>query len=389
VTSPPYDVISPEEHRRLLDASPFNITHVTLGSQPGNASSYSERAGLLQKWIKDGVLVSESDPSFYLYSIEYPVPGHPQRRARFLGLIALGRLHPFSDGVVLPHERTFPKVVDDRLSLLEATRANLESIFLLYSDPGRKIDALLEARCRGEPAVRVEAKPGEFHALYPMCDVAAFIQLTDFFSFQRPIIADGHHRYTTSLRYFNERKEKKAVPGSEWQMMTFANLHGEGLSILATHRLVKLKGAIQGALESLLSRFEMAGGASPAPDLHIETREKKFAVRFPPQVRDGKRGAARTSYALLHDVVLGEWLSGQVDEEKGVSYFKEDTGENEALLRGEGDILFRMNPVERQEFQDVVRGGELFPHKTTYFYPKLWSGLVLWPLEEPERLALK
>src|SRR5262249_60062489 len=117
----------------------------------------------------------EADPSFYVYTIDYPVPGDSQRRARFAGLIALGKLHPFSDGVVLPHERTFPKVVDDRLSLLDATRANLESIFLLYSDPGRKIEGLLEPFCRGASAIKVEAKAGEFHAVYPVWDVAAFI----------------------------------------------------------------------------------------------------------------------------------------------------------------------------------------------------------------------
>src|SRR5262249_25825967 len=216
------------------------------------------RGSLLRRWIAEGVLLPEADPSFYVYTIDYPVPGDSQRRARFAGLIALGKLHPFSDGVVLPHERTFPKVVDDRLSLLDATRANLESIFLLYSDPGRKIDGLLASRARGEPAVRVEAKPGEFHALYPVCDVALFIQLTDFFAFQRPIIADGHHRYTTSVRFWAEKKEKKqALPGSDWQMMTFANLYGDGLSILATHRLVKVNGSVPKALDSLLRNFEV------------------------------------------------------------------------------------------------------------------------------------
>src|SRR4030095_14044849 len=98
---------------------------------------------------------------------------------------------------------------------------------------------------------------------------------------------------------------------------------------------------------------------------------------------------ARTSYALLHDVVIGEWLRDAIDGEDAIRYFKQGTGEDQALASGEGDILFRMNPVEPREFQEVVQGGELFPHKTTFFYPKLWSGLVIWPIAEPERLALK
>lgn len=396
LTSPPYDVISPEEHRRLLVASPHNIVHVTLGSRPGEASSYADRGELLRRWMREGVLVPDEEPCFYVYEAEYPVPGGPSRgsRARFVGLVALGRLRPFADGVILPHERTFPKVVEDRLQLLDATRANLESILLLYADPEGEIDRVLESQRRGDPVIRVEAKPGEVHALWKVMDVAAFIRLTDLFTAQRPIIADGHHRYTTSLRYGLEGKERgRAVPGAEWQVMTFSNLHSAGVSILATHRLVKLRpGAPRDALERLLERFEPAEGPGRGRasdrDLTVEARGRKIGVRFPAALVASRTGAARTSYALLQDVVLGEWLQGVADEE-ATRYFKECTGEDEALERGEGDILFRMEPVDRRELQEVVQGGEVLPHKTTYFYPKLWSGLVLWALEEPERLALK
>ncbi len=393
VTAPPYDVISPEEHHRLLSASPHNIAHITLGSKPGEASSYEERGELLRRWIEEGVLRTDEEPSFYVNVIDYPVPGSAApggqpRRARFVGLIALGKLHPLTNGTVLPHERTFPKVVDDRLRLLDATRANLENIFLLYSDPDREIDRLLEAQAKGSPIVRVEAKPAEIHELYPVTDIAVFIRLIELLGAQRPIIADGHHRYTTSLRFWSERRDQgNAIPGSDWQMMTFANLRGDGLSILATHRLVKLKAFSPAVLDRLLARFEVRAAGS-AHDLQVETRDRKIPVRFPATVREGKKGVARTSYALVHDVVLGEWLRGEV-EEKDIRYFKEGTGESEALARGDGEILFRMKPVDPREFEEVVQGGEVFPHKTTYFYPKLWSGLVLWQMGEPERLALK
>jgi len=390
LTAPPYDVIAPDEHARLLHASPFNITRLTLGAEPGGGSSYAERGELLKEWMRQRVLVADEVPGFYAYVIDYPlpgsspVPGGKRPRVHFTGLLALGRLHPFADGIVLPHERTFPKVVEDRLNLLDATRAHLESIFLLYADPGREIERLIEAQCRGEPVIRVEARPGEHHELHRITDVAAFIRLTDFFAAQRPIIADGHHRYTTSLRFHAERAPR--LPGASWQLMTFANLYSDGLSILATHRLVKLKGQPNGALDRLLGRLEAAPG--PDRDLTIETRERKVGVRFPAALRSGRTGAARTSYALVQDVVLGEWLKDAAGEE-AIRYFKEGTGEDQALARGEGDILFRMQPVDRRELQEVVLGGEVLPHKTTYFYPKLWSGLVIWPLAEPERLALK
>jgi len=398
VTAPPYDVISREEHGRLLESSPYNLARITVGLDPSGGDNYAERGDLLRKWIQDGVLVADRDPCLYVYTIDYALPTGSQavgaeQRPRFLGLMALGKLHPFSDGVVLPHEKTFPKIVDDRYRLLDATRTNLESIFLLYADPEREIDAILEAQARVPPVVRVEAKPGEFHALHRICDRAVVARLTELLGTQRPIIADGHHRYTTSLRYRDEGGSgTKKVPGSEWQMMTLGNLYGDGLSILATHRMVKLRSGstpaqerVDEALALLRSKFEkVEAGGEAEHDLVIETRDQQFYVRFPASVRDSRRGAAQSAYGLLHDVVLGEWLGKLVDTD-GVRYFKEGTGEVEALRSGEGDILFRMKPVGAREFHGVVQGGEVFPHKTTYFYPKLWSGLVLWPLEEPER----
>ena len=395
-TSPPYDVISPQEHGRLLESSPYNITRLTLGLDPSDGASYQERGELLRKWLREGVLVADRRPRLYVYTIDYSLPtdagvSGDGARTRFLGLMALGKLHPFSDGIILPHEKTFPKVVDDRYRLLDATRANLESIFLLYSDPEKEIDGILQERTRKEPLVSVEAKPGEVHALYRISDLAVFVRLMELFSSQRPIIADGHHRYTTSLRYWREGPsgaDAEKVPGAGWQMMTLANLYGDGLSILATHRLVKLT-HVDEALEVLLSKFELlADDGSAEHDLVLETREKKYRVRFPEALKVSRSAAGQTTYGLLHDVVLTEWIGKFLDTD-GVRYFKEGTGEVEALGSGEGDLLFRMRPVDAREFQGVVEGGEVFPHKTTYFYPKLWSGLVLWPLEEPERPALK
>lgn len=391
--APPYDVISPEEHRRLLESSPWNIARLTLGSIPGGVSSYEERGALLDRWAREGILVEDASPGFYAYAIEYAVPEEGSGRKRFIGLLALGRLYPFEAGIVLPHEKTFERVVEDRYRLLDATRANLEPVLLLYADPRGEIDALLEARSRGAPAAKVEAKPGEFHAVYPFCDPEACGRLRDFFRGQRPIIADGHHRYTTSLKYAaSQRASERRVPGADWQLMTFANLYADGVSILGTHRLVKLRrdgapaaseappaGRVREAFASLVSRLERA--SSGDAHFRIETREGAADVRFPASILEARKGVARTAYALLHDVVLGEWLADALDPDRGVRYFKEGTGEREALERGEGDILFRMKPVGRSEFQAVVEGGEVFPHKTTYFYPKLWSGLVLWRLE--------
>jgi len=382
VTAPPYDVISPAEHRALLAASEYNITALTLGDAPGEISAYEERGEKLREWLRSEILVEDPEPGFYVYEIDYAMPvGGKFERRRFLGLVALGKLCPFSDRIVLPHEQTFPKVVDDRLRLLDATRTHLESIALLYADPAHTIDRVLEGSAAGKAAVEVEAKPGERHALYRIAAPEIVSELQQLFKAQRPIIADGHHRYTMGMRYHAE--SGAGVPGSEWQIMTFANLYSAGLAILATHRLAKLEGITPaGALELLRERLDEVGD-DEANDFRIETATEAVNVRFPAALREGRAGVGATSYALLENVVLGDWLGEHVPE-GGVSYYKEGTGEEAALERGEGDVLFRMQPVDREEFQRVVQGGEVYPHKTTYFYPKLWSGLALWRLAEVE-----
>ncbi len=384
VTAPPYDVLSPQAHQELLDASSCNIVRLTLGDEPGEIPSYEDRAGLLEDWIESGVLAQEDASVYYACTVDYVIPG-TETSARMVSLVALGRLHEFDERIVHPHEQTFPKIVADRQSLLEATRCNLESILLLYNDSAGEIDSLLEEAASGEPLIEVEAAPGEVHGLYPVRDPAAVLRLTELMGEQSPIIADGHHRYTTSLLYRKALAESgQQVPGSNWQMMTFANLMSEGVSILATHRLLKLSegSSVAEALELLDSRLEPAG--EDDWEIRVETASEARNYRLGEKVLAGKKGASATSYGLVQDEIIGSWLTPFAGDDPEVFFYKEGTGEAEALREGTGDLLFRMRPVGRGEFQEVIDGAEVFPHKTTYFYPKLWSGLVLWRLAEVE-----
>ena len=381
VTAPPYDVLSPADHQALLDASAFNIVRLTLGDQPGETPSYEDRARLLESWIDSGVLACEDSPVFYACTVDYTVPGS-ELRARMISLVALGRLHEFEERIVQPHEQTFPKIVADRQSLLEATRCNLESIILLYNDDSGEIDSLLEDAATGDPVMEVEASTGEVHGLYPVRDPATALRLTELMGEQRPIIADGHHRYTTALRYRAALAESgQQVPGSDWKMMTFANLRSEGVSILATHRLLKLReaGDVSRVLDLLDEKLEPAGNDDW--EIRVETAGDARNYRLGEEALAGKKGAAATSYGLVQDEIIGSWLAPFAGDDPEVFFYKEGTGENDALREGKGDLLFRMRPVDRDEFQAVIDGAEVFPHKTTYFYPKLWSGLVLWRLE--------
>jgi uncharacterized protein (DUF1015 family) len=337
---------------------------------------------LLESWIESGILVYEDSPVFYVCTVDYTVPG-TELQARMVSLVALGRLHEFQERIVQPHEQTFPKVVADRQGLLEATRCNLESIMLLYNDDSGELDSLLEDAATGEPVIEVEASPGEVHGLYPVRNPATALRLTELMGEQRPIIADGHHRYTTALLYREALAESgRQVPGSDWKMMTFANLRSEGVSILATHRLLKLldPAEVPSALELLDARLEPAGDDDW--EIRVETAGEARNYRLGAEALAGKQGAAATSYGLVQDEIIGSWLAPFAGDDPEVFFYKEGTGEDDALREGKGELLFRMRPVGRGEFQAVIDGSEVFPHKTTYFYPKLWSGLVLWRLED-------
>ncbi len=382
--APPYDIIAPAEHRALLERSPWNIVRLTLGEQPGKKEDYAARAARLIDWKKRGVLREDDSPALWIYGCDYTVPG-TSKRARFRGLATLGRLHAFEERVVLPHERTFPEHVDDRFHLLEATRAHLEPIFLLYEDPDETIDGVLDECSREDPELAVEARPGEVHALWPVRERAAIERLRESFRSQRPIIADGHHRYTTALQYREHvAGDPSRRPGSEWQPMVLGNLVGDGLSILATHRLVNCRGQADEALLILEQHLEPAG--EDDWDYVVETVERTERFRIPEEIRESSSGAASSDYGVLESLVLESWLRPALSPDRalGVRFFKEGTGEREALERGEGDLLFRMRPVPAGQFRSVVEGGEVFPQKTTFFYPKLWSGLVLWSLEPVE-----
>lgn len=387
VTAPPYDVISSQAHQELLDASSCNIVRLTLGDAPGEVPSYEGRAQLLDSWIESGFLANEDNPLYYVCTVDYVVPG-TEVQARMVSLVALGKLHEYEERIVQPHEQTFAKIVADRQSLLETTRCNLESIILLYNDDSGEIDSLLEEAANSEPVIEVEASPGEVHGLYPVRDPAAALRLTEFMGDQRPIIADGHHRYTTALRYRAALAESgQQVPGSDWKMMTFANLRSEGVSILATHRLLKLldPAEVSSALELLDAKLEPAGDDDW--EIRVETAGEARNYRIGEEALSGKQGAAATSYGLVQDEIIGSWLAPLAGDDPEVFFYKEGTGEEDALREGKGDLLFRMRPVGRSEFQEVIDGAEVFPHKTTYFYPKLRSGLVLWRLGEVESPA--
>src|SRR5271155_2909586 len=246
VLTQPYDKISPAMQERYYAASPANLIAIEKGKvfegdTPQN-NVYTRAAAKLEEWIADRVLVQDAAPSVYIYSQEYFVPGGHSRRER-IGFIALGRLEDYDAKIVFRHERTLSAPKADRVELLRHTRAQTGQLFMLYNDPARLIDNLLEETMQKSAPQELHDEFGVTHRLWPVADGATIRRIQSAMAEKKLIIADGHHRYETALNFRNESRAAAGVndpyAAAEFAMMTFVNTHSKGLTILPTHRLIR------------------------------------------------------------------------------------------------------------------------------------------------------
>jgi uncharacterized protein (DUF1015 family) len=317
LVAPPYDVISPEERRQYLERSPYNVVHLTLPDDEEQA------ARDLAEWRELGVLAREADASSWVLSQRYVGPDRVERQR--VGLVASLRAEPYERGVVLPHERTHSGPKEGRLRLLRAMRTQLEPIFLLYEgDALTPPDRAPDLESGGDLLWRVDDAPG--------------------FSDVQLLIADGHHRYETALAY-------AAEGGSPWLMVVLVPTRQEGLTIFPTHRVAQHVDGAHG------TPIDEPGDELPGVVLYREGR-----------------------YELLDsdglDVDVVERLAPQ-----GVSYTPLREEAVATVDRGEAEGAFLLRPTRIEDVWDVARRGETMPQKSTYFYPKLTSGLLFHPLD--------
>src|SRR5579859_769454 len=246
VLTQPYDKISPEMQQKYYDAHPQNLIAVEKGREypgdgPGN-NVYSRAAAAFKEWEAKNVIVPDAAPSFYAYTQEFTVPGTAERRTR-RGFIGAGQLEEYSAGVIFRHEHTLSGPKADRLELLRNTRTHTGQLFMLYSDPQKRVDAVIaEAESSASPATERTDEYGVIHRLWTIAEPERVHAIQQAMADQKLVIADGHHRYETALNYRNQRRAAAASPdpdaGYERAMMTFINTRSEGLTILATHRVV-------------------------------------------------------------------------------------------------------------------------------------------------------
>jgi uncharacterized protein (DUF1015 family) len=374
--APPYDVLDERERARLA-AEPENIVHLTLPPGAEGARDYPRAARTLEAWKRDGVLVRDGRER--LYALEERTTDGRLRR----GLLGLLRLHDYADRVVLPHERTLAGPKHDRLLLTRAVRANLEPLFFLYEDRDDKLVACLAAAGRGELLARCEGPDRTELTLRALDEAGAIEEFAAFLATRPVIIADGHHRYETMLAYRDERREQARSAGSapaqapyEYVLAYLVNAFDPGSVVRAIHRRLRGVGASQALATFSAQGFALHPlGLDLAPAGMIgalaERRdaEHAFALCSP----DGRWLARRPRTPRLDVQLLHEDLLSRL---RGELSFEADA----ARLVGElcaGELALLMNPLAPEVLFEVVKAGRLLPQKSTFFTPKIPSGLVL------------
>jgi uncharacterized protein (DUF1015 family) len=410
--APPYDVIDDAQQEQLYAKSEHNLVRITKGRTTAADSEennqYTRAANYLSCWIKEGALKQDSAEAIYAYVQDFELAGARYRRHSF---IALGKLEEFGK-IVKPHEQVFPKPMIDRLSLKRAACADFGLVFMLYEDEQKVADQIMAEAAEAEPLIDFVDELQVRHRLFAITARKHIKQIAKTMSDKSCIIADGHHRYTTGLTYSKESKN----PAARYQMLAFANVHQDGLIVLATHRLVgNLENfSMTKLIAGLGERFKITRYEFDSRKAKTRAREKMLKQMKAEHKNDknafGVYGAGIAFYcavlqdrdamdklvpersaawraldvSILHKLILEQLLG--IDEQKlargeNVEYVKDTANAIDDSIAqieaGRKQVAFFLNPVKLQQLKMVTDAGERMPQKSTYFYPKVYSGLTI------------
>jgi uncharacterized protein (DUF1015 family) len=400
VVAPPYDVIDSEQRVALLARSPFNIVAVDL-PQPGNGGqdAYEAAGEQLESWQRQGAMVRDAEPALWAHTQDYSGPdGVARVRSGFFGRV---RIEGYGPGRVRPHERTHPGPKEDRLRLTRATKANVSPIFSLYSDPEQAAWKALEPSTAGAPWADVTDGDGTRHRLWRVSDPETIAAVQAATAGAELLIADGHHRYETMDAYAEE------VGGEgehRYILMCLVALQDPGLTIFPTHRLVRgLDEARRATLREALERdFEItevpAEELAPQPSEeptplqmgYVDDRdERSYRLTLKDQsiadtaLADHSAPYRQLDTGVLETLILKRAL-GLSDEDishfNGMFYARDDAEAVAMVRSGDYDAAFLMRPTPVRQVIELAAEGENMPPKSTFFYPKLLTGLLLNPL---------
>jgi uncharacterized protein (DUF1015 family) len=410
LTAPPYDVIDAAARASLLARDPHNVVALELPEgalDPAEPDGrYAVAARRWTQWRDDGVLVEDDDPAVYVVEQAYEHRGRTIRRRAFVAAVTL---EPFSAGVILPHERTLPKAIADRLEMTRATAANLSQVFGMFADRAGATDAVFEAAMSTDPLARATDDDGVLSTLWALRDPAAIADLTAHLAHERIFIADGHHRYTTALAYRDERRSSspdsaEEPPAYDSVMMALVNMDDPDLIVYPTHRVADAPAAFDpnAFREALAGHFTvedapasdalaaLAAAGHTGPAFLVRTRDGvtslvtlrpdiDHAPAFPPRTSEAWRSL---DVAVLQELILDPLLGIHPDRPETLERLSFVKDADAAIaMAGEHDVAFVMNATRMDQLAKVAGGGEIMPQKSTYFYPKLLSGLLFKSLE--------
>jgi uncharacterized protein (DUF1015 family) len=422
--APPYDLVSQEQRDELLRRSPQNVIHLTLGEErqgdgPGQ-NRYTRAAEYFRRWLADDVLRRDPTPSLYPLEQSFWAPDGRHMRRR--GFMAAVRLHEFREGIIVPHEKTLVAPKADRLEILRHVSANLSPIFGLYRDEAQVTERTLDAAAATEPVAETDSDDGVHHRMWRTDDPAHVSALAELVARQRVFIADGHHRYETALVY--QRQLEEANPGlpddggHHYILMFLCPMNDPGLFLFPTHRLLfGLQGfSAPRFLEGLARYFTIetlpedirrpAGrawaisklaehGGKASTFLVVSAEDQKARVvtlRDDVDLSEAELPANETLRALdvtvLHSIVFQHLLglSPHAQENQENLTYVRDAGEAvNRVLSGEHQIGFLLNPTPMWQVEAIGDQGETMPQKSTLFYPRLQSGLVMREVNPRER----
>ena len=400
VVCPPYDIISEEQRLSYIKENEYNIIRLEL---PKGEDPYTQAADILKSWKDDGILVREDKDAVYIYEEEFTAYG---RTHSVKGCIVRVRLEEFEKGIILPHEFTLSKAKEDRLNLMKATNCNFSQIYALYSDKEGKTISRLDRLSQRKADIELTDGDNVTHRMWIVTDEAEVEAVSSDFNGRKLYIADGHHRYETALNYRNLCRENglsKVGDAVDYQMMMLVNMEHPGLVVFPTHRIVRDLAyfdknevinacreyfditqhtdldTIEATLTELYNQDKKAfvmycgdGGWSLLVLKSLAPMEKLL-----PGVSKASQGL---DVSVLHTLIL-EKLMG-IDAENmanqvNLTYVKQLDDALHAVDDGRANCAFILNPTKISEICEVSSAGEKMPQKSTYFYPKLITGLVM------------
>ena len=408
VLCPPYDLISSDLQQSLLDLSPYNVVHLEAGEgldwDTPAEDQYSRTAALFREWTSAGILRRDVEPGFYLLRQGFQ---HQGRELSRLGLIACVGLEDYESKQVLPHEYTEMPAIRDRVSLMEACEANFSPIMALYQDPERTLVPIFQQAMAESPVLDAQDYSGQRSTLWSIVDAATLESLSRYFQNKPLFLADGHHRYEAALQYQQKRSSEETGPvpsdrAYNYAMMTLIGFEDPGLQVLPYHRVLSGLSSeqytqVQDRLHQIFEASPVGSSQGQSADTLVDEVANRGADRhvmgmvesesndsslltLRNDVEWEKWGPLAVSEAwILEDRVLKPVLGDSTLDNLG--YIHDHHEAMELVASGARQAAFLLKPFPMDQFQEIVSEGRRLPRKSTFFYPKLPTGLVINQLE--------